>query len=214
MNLLDQLKKHAVSTKKIKKDSHPEIQASSLEACWKCAAKPEPKQTHCPKCNTSLDLADACYQAHQEFKTAESTFRLLESNLIQEVMPEYKSLAKQEKFSKTISVPGEDTPGVKLSWKDMFSKLDINQEKFLKDKLGERYQVCFKQERSLQLLDTSDAALSLLQEKLGEDFLKLFQIKLSLACQENMDQKQFNLPDPVKNLLVQSKPSLTLNVEK
>lgn len=175
---------------------------------------PKGKATH-PELSDCGDLSDKTYVAYKTLKDAEAAFSSLESQVLDIVRPEYEKHTRSGDFAKTFNVAGTETPGVQISFKDMFKKIPLDREAELKDRMGDKYDTYFFQKRDLSLTDTSDETITLLLEKLGPDtFKRIFKIEMSVGTKPDLDRKQFELPEDVRMTVEQYKPALKIRVEK
>lgn len=177
------------------------------------AVKPKKGKAGIPELTDCGDLADRTHKAYLANKDAEATFKALEGQVLDLSSAAYEKHAKSGDFTKSFNIPGTETPGVQISYKDQFSALPIEQEEGLREQLGEKFDLYFEQKRELSLVDTSDETIKLLIKKLGQDeFKRIFSIKVSLTTKPDMDRKQFDLPEGVATLsgLKQYKPALKI----
>jgi len=177
------------------------------------AAKPKKGKAGIPELTDCGDLADRTHAAYMANKDAEAAFKALEGQVLDLTSAAYEQHAKTGDFTKSFNIPGSNTPGVQVSYKDQFSALPIEQEAGLREQLGEKFDTYFEQKRELSLVDTSDDTIKLLIKKLGEDeFRRIFAIKVTLTTKPDMDRKQFDLPEGVAMLsgLKQYKPALKI----
>jgi hypothetical protein len=174
-------------------------------------ANPAPKKGKkiIPEITDAKELADNTFAAYQAAKDAEAVFRALEVSVLVITKQDYEARAKSGEFSKSFNVVGNKTPGVQVSYKDMFSDLPIECKADLQARLREKYDQYFEEKRVLTLADTSDSTIQLLVSKLGpEEFKKIFAIKVTVAAKADMDRYQFDLPEEIRPK--QSKPSLKI----
>lgn len=163
-------------------------------------------------------LADRAYGAYRAFKDAEAGFKAVEGEVLGLTGVEYEKRSKGGEHTKSLDIPGGETPGVQVSYADKFSALDVKQEAGLREQLGSKFDAYFEQKRTLTLKadSTDDATIKMLLEKLGpEGFRRLFDIKIELVCKSDMDRKQFEIPEAVRALcgLKQSKAALKIRKE-
>lgn len=163
-------------------------------------------------------LADKVAKAYREHKDAEAVYRKVEGELLKLTDAEYADRSKSGDHTKSLDLPGAETTGVQVTYQDKFSALDVSQEAGLKDALGASYGTFFEQSRVLTIKDefTDGASIKLLREKLGDElFLKMFHIKVTVVPKDDMDHKQFELPEGVAVLcgLKQAKASVKLRGE-
>ena len=194
------------------KSDNPEIELEPLKQCATCHK--DVTGQFCSNCKESTNIADVVYNAYQASKDAETTYKVVEATMVEEVHNHYKEFAQSGRFSKTFNISGTSTPGVQVSFKDMFSEISSEVEPELKQLMGDDYNKNFKEVRTLTLKNTSDQNIEYLMEALGQEkFLELFDIKVAIACQSDMDRKQFSLPTKVQLMIKQWKPSTKLKKE-
>lgn len=156
-------------------------------------------------------LYDSMFTAYTHFKDAEASYRALEAELLQRTDEMYAENAQNGTFSKSFNLPGLQTPGVQVSYKDQFTAIPVENEENLKSLLGDKYSQYFDEKRELQLVDTSDDAINQLIAALGEDkFLKMFSIKLTISAKKDMDRRQFDMNTNARAFLKQYKASVKL----
>lgn len=170
----------------------------------------KPKKGAVPELSGHEALADKAYNAYKTSKDAEAAYKALEAEILGVVSPAYEANARAGAFSKSFNLPGEETAGMQVSYKDQFSPMTMEQEPHIRERLGDKYDAYFEQKRELSLIDTSDETIKLLIKKLGEDeFRRIFEIKLAIIAKPDMDRRQYELPDDVRIFaLKQYKPSL------
>lgn len=156
-------------------------------------------------------LADKVYNAKLLATESEAAFRELESKLLPIAAETYAINATNDHHCKSLVVCGRSTPGVSVTFSDRFRDVSIDSKAILEKSLGKRFKEVFEVKRSLTLKKTDDATIEKLIRAVGkETFLEIFEIRQSLAVRKNVDQMQFSLPDEVKSVLEQTKPSITL----
>jgi hypothetical protein len=145
------------------------------------------------------ELADKTYTAYQALQSAEAEFSALDQQVVDATQAVYEAGARNFNFAKTYNVPGNNTPGVQVVRQDKFKATPIEALPNLKSALGDKFDSFYEVKRTLTLSDTSNETISLLLEKLGEDtFKKIFAIKLSVETKDNMDLRQFELPEDAR----------------
>ena len=100
---------------------------------------------------------------------------------------------------------------VLVTYKDAFLKISAEISQQLKSILGNKFENFFKEKRIIKLKETAtdDQTITLLLNKLGEEkFLEIFDIEIVTVTNEDMDRKQFQLPEDARNLINQFKASL------
>jgi hypothetical protein len=168
------------------------------------------KKTSTPGNADHTSLADRNYVAKVAFEEAEANFRIVEAELLVVATQNYVENAHSN-FSKSTNFLGSKTSGVQVTFTDRFSDLPVESEEGLREVLGDKYGNFFEESRKLELTKTDDSTIQLLIKKLGEEtFLEIFKIKVSIKAKDDLDRKQFDLPESVRSQLKQAKPSVKL----
>lgn len=206
----------SASKKTPKKSDTPELDLHGSEnITCSCGTVNDPSAGgwKCTSCDLPLSLVDQVYEAYQAHKDAEATFKSLEGQLLELVRPEYEAGAKGD-FHKTYNLAGKETPGVQVSYKDMFKQIPLDKEPALRSRLGEMFDSYFRQARDISLIDTSDDGIEALLEKLGPDlFQKFFKVEMYIGTKPDLDRKQFQLPPEVQMVVQQYKAALKIRKE-
>lgn len=177
-------------------------------------AKSSGKRSSVPKVVGREALSDKVAVAYEAYRDAEAAFRAIEGTLLEVANGIYEGRAKEGQFSKSLNFNGAETAGVQVSYQDKFSDLPIEAEGELRRALGDRFNACFEQKRSISMKITDDETVRMLVEKLGQEvFSKIFEIKISLATKDDMDRRQFELPSAARSLMKQYKASVKLRKE-
>jgi hypothetical protein len=157
------------------------------------------KKNGIPELTEHGELADRVANASKAMKDSKAAFAAVEAQLLDITAVEYEQRATSGEFTKTLNVQGVATSGVQVTYKDMFSAIDIEEKAELEERLGDRFALFFEEKRVLTLTDTSDAAIQLLLEKLGpETFKQLFEIKVSIGAKGDLDRKQYDIPEDIR----------------
>jgi hypothetical protein len=174
------------------------------------AEKPKAKKgSGTPELSGHGELADKAYEAYKAQKSAEAEFAALEGQLIEATQAVYEAGARQGGFEKTYNVVGLTTPGCQVVRQDKFREIPIDQLQVLKDGLGDKFSQYYEVDRRLTLSDTSNETIALLIEKLGEEtFKRIFEIKLAVVTKQDLDRRQFEIPEDLRP--TQYKPSVKI----
>jgi hypothetical protein len=133
---------------------------------------------------------------------AEAKFKLVESEVLKVSNPEYVKRSRSGHHTKSLDVLGDITKGVQVVYSDRFADLPVDQESYLREKLGHKFGSYFEQSRKLSLRDEAAADDDFIRKLLGllgpEGFAKAFVVKVSLACKDDMDRRQFEIPEEVR----------------
>ncbi len=183
--------------------------------------------------------ADALHEAVKAANDAKAEQASLEEDLLPVVGKEYRRLASDNQFTKSINIPGDKTEGVQITYQDKFVPIPIEHETELRA-MDPKFDEHFEQKRSLgmkradhdaiallmkklgknitdlfsiSLNDTSDEAINLLVAKLGQDtFAEMFNVELTLVAKEGLDRKVHELPKT--DLIRQYKGAVKLRASK
>ncbi|KPL05705.1 hypothetical protein AMJ85_11100 [candidate division BRC1 bacterium SM23_51] len=159
------------------------------------------------------EIADQAVEKKRTFKQAETEWKMAEEQVLQEASAIYGNRAKAGNFSKSLNFAGRETAGVQVRFSDKFSVLPAETKNTLTETLGERYGQTFEEVRTLTLKQekTDDESIRFLLERLGpEVFAQFFEVEVQVKPKPGFDRAQFDMPDSVRPLFRQAKPSVTL----
>ena len=96
-----------------------------------------------------------------------------------------------------------------MKFSDRFTALP-SKETLLEGLGQERYGQLFTEERKLALKPerTDDASIRFLLERLGPTFRDYFDVEIEVKPKSGFDQRQFELPDNLRQAVRQFKPSV------
>jgi hypothetical protein len=197
-----------VATAKVVDVPAPPDISSMLAGMSMTTASPA-KKSKVPVVPGFEEVADEVATAKRRLKQAETEAAMAEERLLQDARQIYAARAKAGNFSKSLNFAGKQTGGVRVSFTDRFSALPIETKDTLVELLGERYAVMFDEARTLTVKKTDDDSIRFLLETLGpETFQQFFDVKIEIKPKEGFDQRQFDLPESVRSLARQAKPSV------
>jgi hypothetical protein len=155
------------------------------------------------------EVADEVAEKKRRLKQAETEAAMAEEQLLGDARQIYADRAKAGNFTKSLNFAGKQTGGVRVSFTDRFSALPIEAKESLIESLGDRYSLIFDEVRMLTVKKTDDDSIRFLLETLGpEVFQQFFEVRVEIKPKEGFDQRQFDLPDSVRSLARQAKPSV------
>jgi hypothetical protein len=153
-------------------------------------------------------LADATLRAYEALKEAEASFRKVEEEMLTVARKLYEDGARGNNFNGAFNFEGVKTEGVQVVFQDRFTQIPEDSEAVLRKAVGKKYPEYFQDKRDIALKDPSDEVIEMLMEKLGDNFDKLFKVKVSITTKPGMDRKQFELCYEARELFNQYKPSV------
>jgi hypothetical protein len=144
---------------------------------------------------------------NRDFKNAKVALELAETSVIEKGSAWY---AEQKGVLNSVKYAGTEG-AVLVTYKDVFSKVnDIAED--LKGKLKNKFDDYFQEKRTIKLKETSDDTIDFLLKALGEEkFIEIFEVSIDTVAVSEMDQKQFELPVAVREMLSQAKASLRVS---
>jgi len=150
---------------------------------------------------------DEYISKNRDFKNAKVALELAETSVIEKGSAWY---AEQKGVLNSVKFAGTEG-AVLVTYKDVFSKVnDIAED--LKGKLKNKFDDFFQEKRTIKLKETSDDTIDFLLKTLGEEkFIEIFEVSIDTVAVSEMDQKQFELPVAVREMLNQSKPALRVS---
>jgi len=195
-----------------KKAKTPEVDVTALLVSV-ASAPTSKKGKGVPELPGHEALADRASKAYKAMKDAAADYALVEADILAVTGPEYEARSRRGEHSKSFDLPGVMSKGMQVVYQDKFSDLDIAQEAGLRDQLGEKFDTYFEQKRKLTLKEdaTDDKTIQALLKLLGPDeFRRIFEVKITLGCKDDMDRKQFEIPEGIRTLagLKQAKPGV------
>ena len=188
----------------------PEPDVSSLLAGMNAKTPGKKGKSKVPVVTGFEPLADEVAAKKQQFKQAETELAVAESQLLEHARAKYEQRAKAGDYSASLTFTGAKTPGVRVSFSDRFNKIPVESKERLVEAAGERYSQLFDESRVLTLRKTDDASILHLLKTLGQEtFQEFFEVKLEIKPKSGFAQRQFELPDDVRGVVTQYKPSVT-----
>ncbi len=187
-NISDKLRKAASSS--VKADGKPHIQGAE-------------------------ELVDKVINLKKELEDLEVAYAATESELINVAYEKYDEERKNRRYSNSIIAEGKETNGAAIIFSDKFSNLPIEMEAELRKK-DPRYDDHFVEVRKLEVKrdngkTISDELIGKIMEaleKAGLDFDEIFNVKVEIGTKKGLAERFNELPENVKGILKQAKPSI------
>jgi hypothetical protein len=182
----------------------------SMLAGLSAPADPKGKKSKVPVVAGYGPGVDELVRRKHAFKQAETELAMAETEFLPTARRLYEERARQGNFSKSLNFAGEKTAGARVAFSDRFTAMPVEAKPALVEALGERYDVLFDEARALTLRKTDDDSIRFLLQRLGPDvFQEFFEVKVAIKPKDGFDQRQFELPESVRGLVTQFKPSVT-----
>jgi hypothetical protein len=165
-----------------------------------------------PALSTQKALVDEVVRMKKELEDMENAQQQLQGELDSFSRTVYDDARKNGTYTSTVFAEGDKSNGIMVVYSDKYSVLPMEKMEELQ-KLDKKYNDHFVEVREIKVVKDagktiSDATIEKLMKALGEDeFFKIFEIKQSIGCVKGMAEKIDELPDQIKNMLVQCKPS-------
>lgn len=204
-----------ISSSHMKKKSKEEAVDTSnfLSSIAKSALDKKSKAKTVSVSDDIADVVDDVCRLKKKLSDAKASCESAEEKLIDAIRPKYEDGAKRNDFMKSISVRGNDSNKVMVSWSDSFSAIPMEHSSFLK-RADEDFDKHFIEKRVLTVKSerTNDESIQELLELLGQKkFKEFFDVGITVATKAGMDQAQFGLEDEIRQLLKQRSPSVKLS---
>ncbi len=154
------------------------------------------------------DVVDNFLKLKDKIDKLQQEQEQLEAQLIQRARQEYENNARMQEFCKTYNVTGNKYKGLQITFSDKFKSLPLELQKTL-IKSNKQLAKYFDTKRDIKLSKTDPETVSELLNILGADkFNKYFTVKVYTVTKSGFDKVQFTLPDEIRNVVQQYKPSV------
>ena len=179
----------------------------------KASAKPSTKGKPERPVHAGVEVeADKVMKMKKELADLKLEYSELEGTLLEKVYETYDSARNAGRYASSIMVPGQTTNGLMAIWKDQFSNLPCDVENELRKK-DPKYDDHFFEARTITVKkdvpkSISDEIIEKLMNYLGDDFEKLFDVKVEIGCKEGLAKVWNTVPDSVKGMVRQHKASV------
>jgi len=157
-------------------------------------------------------LVDKVITLKKKLADAEVEYAQVEQQLTDAGYTVYDQYRSQGQYDPAVFAKGIKTNGAMIIWSDKFSTLDSEMEAELRAK-DPNYAKHFVEVRELKVKKDagktiSDATIEKLMTALGPDFENIFDVKVALGTVKGFAEMWNEVPDSVKDVLKQAKPSV------
>jgi len=178
----------------------------------KAATTTKTKSSSKPTLSGQEALVDKVIKMKNALEDMQRQYEQLEGELTDQTQTVYSSARTEGQYSSSIFVPGKATNGAMVVYSDKFSNLPSEAEADLKAK-DPQYDRHFVEVRKLTVKrdagkTISDKMINTIIEALGEDFEKVFDVKIEIGTVKGFAELYDEVPDTVKELVRQAKPSV------
>lgn len=140
--------------------------------------------------NLNSELADQLIALLNQAKSIAGQIAALKEKAVAHASVEYNLNGMSDKFSKSVILPGNTTPGVEVSFKNQYG-IDDKVAAVLKALLGKNFKDLFEKEVTCSISFNSEAALKRFIASLNEDDLKQVATSVKYVPAKDADQCQF-----------------------
>lgn len=160
------------------------------------------------------ELADAVYAAAKDEREAKRARETAAKPIAQIAKEVYRLLGLDGRHSKSLDVDGVSTPGVKVTFKDVFATQKFDAHGAIVEAFagsGFEMAACVEETRTIKIAQefTGDDQVAKIVELIGEErFFKMFDVEVSFRLKKGADEQYHFLPEGVRALFPQSEPSI------
>jgi len=177
----------------------------------KAAARPKAKSEK-PTLTGQEELVDKVIKMKNDLEDMQRQYEQVEGELTTKTFDVYSEVRTEGQYNSSVYVPGSKTNGAMVVYSDKFSNLpqDVEGELRTKDPAYDKH---FVEVRKLSVKrdagkTISDKTIEKLIDALGEDFEKIFEVKVEIGTQKGFAEMWDEVPDTVKEMVKQAKPSV------
>lgn len=157
---------------------------------------------------------DVLRELKEQLESIQTMIDLKSAELIKVVSPQREKICKQE-YTSSIKLAGTKGETITLTWKDAYSKVDVDHESDIKDIISDRYVEFFKKEMQIKAKDDiSEQDLKDLIGAIGATkFTQYFEVERWIAPVKRYTTEFFNTftaeeREKLSEIVRQYKPSL------
>jgi len=185
----------------------------SISDQLKQVSKASKKASDKPTLSSYKAMVDSTVTMKKELEDLQSQYEQTEKQLLDEAFKVYSDERSAGSYVSSILCEGQKTDGCMVIFQDKFSNLPLDMEKELR-KLDPNYDEHFCESRKLTVKRTNkeipDGVVQKLMKALGKDFAEIFEVKQEIGTKKGLAEKWDDLPQSVKDMLVQAKGSVRL----
>jgi hypothetical protein len=157
-------------------------------------------------------LVDKVIKMKNAIDDMQRQYEILEGELTDQTYGVYSSARSEGHYSTTVFAPGKETNGAMVVYSDKFSNLPSEMEIELR-KNDPNYQKHFVEVRKITVKrdagkTITDHTIEKILNALGDDFEKIFEVKIEIGTQKGLAQMWDEVPSNVQDLLKQAKASV------
>lgn len=178
----------------------------------KAAAKPKSKGHEKPVLSGQADLVDKVIKMKNDLEDMERQYEQVEGELLEKTFDVYSDTRKDGQYSNSIFAEGKATNGAMVVYSDKFSNLPSDMEAELRQK-DPNYDKHFVEVRKLTVKrdagkTISDKLIERLIEALGDDFEKVFDVKVEIGTVKGFAEIWEEVPESIREMMKQAKASV------
>jgi hypothetical protein len=178
----------------------------------KAAKTPTTKGASKPQLEGQAALVDRVIKMKNDLEDMQREYEQVEGELTVKTFDVYEAARKDGNYSSSIFAPGQKTNGAMVVYSDKFSNLPSEAEADLRAK-DPNYDKHFVEVRKLTVKrdagkTISDKTIETLIDALGDDFEKIFEVKVEVGTVKGFAEMWEDVPDTVKEMVRQAKPSV------
>lgn len=157
-------------------------------------------------------LVDEVVEMKKKLEDMNREYEFLEEELFGAAMPLYDEARLNGTYATGVYVPGKTTNGAVVLWSDRYSAFPVEMEKELRKK-DPNFGKHFVEVRKLTVKrdagkTISDKTIEKLIAALGEDFEKIFDVKVEIGAAKGFAEQWGEVPESIRDLMKQSKPAV------
>jgi len=198
------------------KNSTKSTGLNSLDAVLKSAKKVE-KKSKVYDYPEVVDSVDEIAFWRQRKEEAETTGKVIESELVEQVKAFYCEQTKTRDFRSSVRVQGQKNNAL-VAYSNWYSKIPVEDEKRLKAITGEKFGKCFRTVNKIKVKeDISKTELEELIKKVGpQEFARFFEVTQSISPTLYFTQNRYAVLSKEQNEKLEEfcKQRISIRIEK